>query len=161
TPSPIVLPGAQCGSCDDVPDFDPSTKPGENNAGSWGVGNSVYAPTFNAMIFVYGNMIFNGNIGGTNVITSSGTTPIDSIGGKWRITIMSTGFIDAAGTPAYSPAIQDYPFLFVAGRDIEISGNAGGFTGCAKSPSSPCDTDPASVNANFTVAMYAHEQIRV
>ena len=116
--------------------------------------NTVYSPLYNAVVFVYGNLGVNGNPSHT-MAYSGGTTSVP--GGHWRVSIMVFNNLDVQGTPAYAPATFSFPYLFAAGRDISLQGNAGG-GGNFCPVSGGCDS-PVGTAAGYEGIIEAHEQI--
>ncbi|HSE40594.1 MAG TPA: hypothetical protein VLH08_07480 [Acidobacteriota bacterium] len=154
----IVLPGSD--STDGVADFNTNFRysVGETQttspvSGRWvKEGNTVYSPIYGAVFFYHGSLRLAGNL--SNLDHSGGTTTPP--GGFWRATHITVGNIQAEGTPKYSTANQSWPFLLIAGRDIDRAGNAA--AGAIVCPDE-CASDPAIANPSYYGIIAAHEQI--
>ncbi len=163
-PSGVLLPGSGPGeSPTAIADFDASVVY-NNNERKWSINASdVYSSVYNAVIFVWGNLEVTG---GPSNLCHSGDLPPTCAGANtipnnvWRVTFIVTNNIDIGGTPAYGPArsyaASSYPWLLVAGRDVELQGNSGGSSICP----SACDDPPATL-AGFSGIILVHEQLSI
>jgi Tfp pilus assembly protein PilX len=154
----IVLPGSD--STDGVADFNTNFRysVGETQttnpvSGRWiKEGNTVYSPTYGAVVFYHGNVRLAGNL--NNLVYSGGS--VTPPGTFWRATHVAVGNIQVEGTPQYSTAHQSWPFLLIAGRDIDRAGNAA--AGVITCPDE-CASDPSIPNPSYYGIIAAHEQI--
>ncbi|MCI0412485.1 hypothetical protein L0222_06735 [bacterium] len=149
----FILPGTFGSDTDD--DYEAGQWYGKNDRLWKSNASDVYAPMYNAVIFVWGNLTLSGNL--NNVCTNSGCTGLP--GGIWRVTFLSLGNINASGGPRYAPVrkfevLPDNQYLMVAGRDIELSGTPGEGDICPLT----CDDLPANL-AGYAGIVLAHEQI--
>jgi hypothetical protein len=115
---------------------------------------------YNAVIFIFGNMNFNGDMQNGylqfydhNPIAPNvaGTYSISNPMGRWRVSPISYGRIQARGTPRFAPANSNSGICgpdeglhachlgMVAGRDLDLAGGAG----------SGCDIEPAPAGCNL------------
>lgn len=118
--------------------------------------NTIFSPLYNAVIFVYGNVSITGSPTNLNWSGGSSLTPP---GNKWRVTIIAFNDLDTGGTPAYAPAAASFPYLFIAGRDVNLQGNAGGGSSNFCPTSGDC-ADPILSAPGYAGVIAAHEQIR-
>ncbi len=151
-PSVPALPNVNDG--DTNPDFVPADNIAESKAG-WNINaNTVYSPLYNAVIFIYGHFQINGNPASNFEHSGGSTTPP---GNKWRVTFIAFGNADFSGTPAYAPAVDSLPFFIVAGRDLHLTGNAGGYEACPGSGAN-CTDPPIGNTPPYAGIAIAHEQ---
>jgi hypothetical protein len=145
---------------DNVPDFQYSVVT-QKNRQVWTNDTSViFSPMYNAVVFIFGNVNFNGNMENGRLQfydhnpaapNSPGTYSIVNPMGRWRVSPISYGRIQARGTPRFGPANSSVGACaggltgnacgvgMVAGRDLDLAGGAG----------SGCDTDPAPAGCNL------------
>jgi len=154
--------GGTVTATDTVPDFDPANvnpTDSPSNRGKWrATGNDIWSPLYGAIIFVWGHVDLGGNL---TQMRNSGTTIAPPPNNRWRISFMSTGYINVSGTPAYSTAKSDIvPQLFVAGRDVQLAGNANGsIRECGRTAGNYCNI--SGTVASFAGFIGAHEQINM
>jgi hypothetical protein len=154
------LPGS--GPPDGQADFDYSIVTDSNRQQWQADGTTIFSPMYNAIIFVVGNMSFTGEMENgfiqffDDVVLSptvQGTYSVANPMGRWRISTVSYGRIDANGTPRFGPANssvggcmngtreQACNLGFAAGRDLELRGGAG--SGCdVETPPESCNLCP-------------------
>jgi len=123
----------------------------------------VYSPMYNAVVFVYGNVYVGGNPGNSSSgiyckdsgCTGAGGVPLDT----WQVSLISVGSIRISGNPSMSPANTAAGFwhLYIAGRDVYVSGNPGATQACA----SGCSTTSPSNVDTYAGIIAAHEQIQI
>ena len=144
---------------DTVLDFDTSIR---HDGKQWSHSNGVvYSPVYNSVIFVKGNLDLSSGIGGglglycdTALCPVPGSIP----GGMWSVSHIVEGYINVGGTPSYRPLdTQDFSFLLIAGRDIEISGSPGGNDVCPTT----CSTTPPSPADAYSGIIATHEELRI
>ncbi len=128
-------------------------------------GQEIYSPLWGSVIFYYGNLDLNGGseIKYVNTTPAQATADLTTIEDRWRTTSIVFGSIDFSGNPIYGPASPDFQVLYVAGRDIEMSGTVGGGHGnqdqCPDmSPGSDCLAVPGNA-AGYEGLIMAHEEI--
>ena len=118
-------------------------------------GNTVYSPLYNAVLFVYGDVSLGGNL--DNIVYFGGTESLaTNLNDKWRLTVISTGHLDVAGTVRYGPAGVNFQYSFVSGRDLQLAGNDNTFQ-CS---TTDCDGSPVGTTPAYAGSFVAHEQIR-
>ena len=151
-----VLPGSF--DPDGVRDFSQSKlKEGEPK---WDFGgNRIYSPIYNAVFFVYGEMIVGANPPSDGICSSTGC--VSSVpANTWKVSIIAVNNINVSGEPVMAPANSPaYPFLLVGGRDVGVSGNSTGST-------TKCGTiNTCTVQAGNSVThagiIAAHEQVKI
>jgi Tfp pilus assembly protein PilX len=152
-PSGVILPGTYGSDGDD--DYEAGLCADKNDRMWKSDSSDVYAPVYNAVIYITSNLTITGNL--KNICTHSGCTGL--LNNIWRVTFLTLGSIDAAGNPRYAPArsfdiLPNNQYLMVAGRDIEISGTPGEGDICATA----CEDPPVNL-AGYAGILLAHEQI--
>ncbi len=146
---------------DTTPDFDPTlVRPNDlpTNRGQWlTTSNDTWSPLYGAVVFSWGHVRLAGNLA---TLKNSGAD-LSLPNSRWRISVITTGYIDVAGTPAYATAVSDSAIeLFLAGRDVELSGNANGSPReCGRTAGAYCDV--GGTTASFAGFVGAHEQINM
>ena len=138
-----------------------------------------FSPTFNAVFFVFSNIKIDGNPGESDarICTSASSgrstksmprkcemsdSPLLSTEvppGYYRASFIAVSSIVIGGNPKYSTARPEFPFLLIAGRDIEISGNGTGSETVCTSSSDPCEVNLGN-SAELAGIIAAHEQVR-
>ena len=128
-------------------------------------GQNLYSPLYNAVIFVVGNIsTIAGNLSNLNYNNAGAQAQIAidddvvfDLNKTWRVTIVATGNINATGTVNINPPTADTnKWGIIAGRDLEIGGNADDFD-CS---GTDCDVLPTGTLSTFAGAYLAHEQVR-
>ena len=155
-----ALPGSGAG--DGTADFNASVRMRD---GIWDYGSDYqFAPLYNAVIFVHGSVKISGNPGTSSngkyckapsTCGAAGSIPNDT----WAVSLITYGNMEVSGNPSYSPAnpSKGYHFLFVAGRDVKLSGNPGATNACP----SGCSTSSVSNVDTYSGIIAAHEQISI
>jgi hypothetical protein len=161
-PSPVpALPGSIATNNDDDGNGDFDTSFYIDNGEFGKNGGDIYSPLYGAVIWVRGNVNFSGNT--SNLRYSGGTMALDGgatdLNQTWRTTWIVYGQINACGNIAYAPPTvvnEDFRFGIIAGRDINLCGNANNFNCNA----TDCDSDLAGPGASgYAGVVAAHEQV--
>ncbi len=122
-PTP-TLPNEPDGSAD----FIIADAMGKNDA-VWKIasGNNVYSPTFNAVIWIYGNFDFEGGHDNLTLSTLTTTLPIlppPQSRAVWRASFITFGGINTAGSVNYAPANgSNYLLPACSGAGCRFAGN--------------------------------------
>jgi|GEM_PF-1708308 len=153
-------------SGDGTGDFDTSTV--ITNGDFSTQGNDTYAPLYNAVIFFHArNVDYAGNLSSLryyDTATSNGgatiaidNDPLFDLNSTWRLTVITDGSASAGGTTNVNPPAGDpnYRWAIVAGRDVELRGNANTFD-CN---TTDCAGAPTGTQSNFAGAVLAHESV--
>ena len=182
------LPGS--GPPDGQADFNYSVVTDKNRQQWLADGTTIFSPMYNAVIFVVGNMSYTGEMENgfiqffDDVVLSptvQGTYSVPNLMGRWRISTISYGRIDANGTPRFGPANssvggcandradQACNLGFAAGRDLELRGAAGSGCDDLSASCNLCPNVQADPNADCEVSnvvpfgyegyFVAHEQV--
>lgn len=127
------------------------------NKSGWKINaNTIYSPLYNAVVFIYGNLTVTGSPANNFVYSGGSTAPP---GARWRVTFVVFNNADISGTPAYAPAKEDFYYFIVAGRDLSLSGNAGGGYNACPGTGANCETPPTGTTPPYAGKVLVHEQL--
>lgn len=126
--------------------------------------NTAYSPLYGSVLFVAGGVNLGGNVGATGgAFLCSATAlclPFAVPNGTYPISVIATDSLTLSGSANLNPANPraGYHYLFIAGRDLTISGNAQSDTsGCGGTCNVSAPADIAAIAGIYA----AHEQVGV